>query len=240
MNTSCKLVAWLAAAASSALFVTGCGKAPLALDSGLTDNGLGIIQILEPIATPPEALVAIKALAVKAAPTQRADGDEVDPTVIINLGKEIWKIIQDNKPVVNIKYDYADALPKGVSGPFELHGFSDLQHESYRMYGTNGFGVTVYDVVFTLVHQYNGQYDGKGRYLSTVTVLPSKVDVLWGYTVNFEVAKVATTNVGTREGPVASIAMEMKFRVSTVIKDHSSSTIYQFRGDSAEVHSTSL
>ena len=154
---------------------------------------------------------------------------------IINLGQKIWGIIEKNKPVVNIKYTFANAVPLGVKSTEELDRFSSVQAKSYRMHGTNLYGATVYDVTYTLVHRYGGQYKGKGQYLDAVTVYPHKMDVLWGYTVNFNVDRIATTNVGSAEAPVASILMDLNFTVSTVFKSSQFRQIFEYRGDSATV-----
>ncbi len=154
---------------------------------------------------------------------------------IINMGKKIWTIVEKGKPVVNITYDYANALPEGVRGPQDLDNFSDLQFKSYRTYGKNLYGATVYDVTYTLVHQYNGDFLGKGKYLSTVAVIPSNVSVLWGYTVNYKTSKVVAMNVGSSESPVATAIMELKFKVSTILKSSEFTKLYQFRGDKATV-----
>jgi hypothetical protein len=121
-----------------------------------------------------------------------------------------------------------------------LAGFSDLQSQSVRLWGTNGFGMTVYDVTLTAVHQFGGNYNGKGKYLETVTILPSNVEVLWGYTVNYNVDNVTVLNGGTSDDPVAMIALQAKFKVETVIKHSEMNTVYQFRGDSAKVKTSGI
>ncbi len=167
----------------------------------------------------------------------RRNDDLVLIDKIINLGQKIWKIIEDNKPVVNVKYMFANAVPKGVKSTEELDGFTPIQYKSFRVYGKNGFGSTVYDLTYTLLHRYNGSFDGRGRYLDAVTVLPHKLDVLWGYKVNYNVDRVSTVNLGTKDAPIASVLMEMTFRVATVMKESRLTQAYEFRGDSAEVRS---
>jgi hypothetical protein len=198
-----------------------------------------IIQHVEAVETPADVEAMILSMpAPEAASTELEEG--IDWAAIINLGKEVWKVIEENAPVVNIKYDYATALPRGISDAGQLDGFSDVVYQSYRMYGTNGFGMTVYDVTYTLVHQYGGSYEGKGAYLATASIIPSNVDVLWGYTVDLNVNNVSTLNVGSADAPVGSVSMEMSFKVSTVIKSHTSTTLYQFRGDTHSVRATDL
>ena len=162
-----------------------------------------------------------------------------DPLVFIehmvNLGQKLWKIVVDNKPVVNIRYTYANALPKGVESSEDLDGFSDLQYRSLRLYGKNSYGLKVYDLTYTLVHRYGGSYRGRGSYLENIAIIPQRVEVLWGYKLNLEAKRVTAVNVGTRENPIAGLAMEMGMRVSTPIKDISLTRLYEFRGDSAQV-----
>lgn len=215
---------------SAGLFAAALSFAPAALAA---DEG-DITMHVEKVDTPFETIMQLQ----NAEPA-RFDG-EIDIGTIINLGKEIWAVIEKNQPVVNTSYDYATALPKGVTSAAELDGFSDLQYESWRMYGTNTYGMTVYDVTYTLVHQYGGSLGGKGQYLATVTVLPSNVSVLWGYKVDLAVKQISATNVGTAAAPVGSVAMELAFTVHTVIKHHESRVLYQFRGDKAEVLGTDL
>jgi len=154
---------------------------------------------------------------------------------VINLGKKIWTIVEKGKPVLEAKYSYANALPKGVRSSIELDQFSPLQARSFRVYGKNGFGMTVYDVTYTLVHRYGGTYDGRGRYLDNVAVLPQSVNVLWGYKLNLDVTNVSTVNIGTKSDPVAGITMELTLKVSTVMKASEERAVFDFHGDNAKV-----
>lgn len=163
------------------------------------------------------------------------DNASVDVGTIINIAQKTWDIIKANAPVAQVKFNFANALPKGLNDSSTLTGFSDLQSRSVRIWGTNGFGATVYDVTLTAVHQFGGQYDGKGQYLETVSVIPSNLSVLWGYTVNYSVETVTTTNGGSAEQPVAKIVLHAKFKVETVMQKNETNTIFQFRGDSPEV-----
>ena len=169
------------------------------------------------------------------ATTERDPLSLVEINEIINIGQKIWKIIEANKPVLNVKFDYANALPKGIESSDELEGFSNIQMKSRRLYGKNLYGATVYDLTYTAVHRFGGSYEGHGQYLENVTILPQNIDVLWGYTVNLAVNRVSTVNVGTKSKPIASILMELDMDVSTVMKTSQVKKLIQFRGDSPEV-----
>jgi hypothetical protein len=186
---------------------------------------------IEEVPTPPEVVQMLDS--VQPAPSKPI-GD-VDIDLIFNLAKEVWQIVKENQPVVDVKYDYANALPHGVQSGLDLAGFSDLQHKSYHYTATNLFGATVVDLTYTLVHSYGGSYHGQGHYVETATVIPSHITVSWGYTVNLAVTKTSVRNVGTEIDPIAALVMDMTFQVSTVVKKEEYRTLYQFRGDSPDV-----
>lgn len=160
---------------------------------------------------------------------------EVSLDKIINLGERVWKFIVDNQPVLNVSYRYANALPTGVRDGFELENFSDIQTRSFRLYGDNWYGSRVYDVTYTVMHRYNGSYQGRGRYLEHVTVVPSNISVSWGYTMNFGVRSVTPVNQGSKDAPIAGMMMELDFAVSTVMKKFEARPVFEFRGDRAAV-----
>lgn len=193
----------------------------------------------EVIDTPIDAFAMIDRLDVNPAVSTFAE-ETVDIDQIMNLGQKAWDIIKANKPVVNVKYNFANALPLGVTNSGSLAGFSNLQSSSVRMWGTNGFGMTVYDVTLTAVHQFGGNFNGKGNYLETVSIIPSNLSVLWGYTVNYGVDNVSALNGGTTENPIAMVSLQAKFKVETVLKHSETNTVYQFRGDSAKVTTSGI
>lgn len=168
------------------------------------------------------------------------DGTEIDEATIIfdkmiNLGQKVWKIIADNAPVVDIRYNYANALPQGVTSSSALTGFSDLQYDTWRYRTKNRLGVTTIDIMYSVVHQFGGSLNGRGQYLETVAVVPQRVNVAWGYHVDLNVNQISTTNVGTELAPVAAMVMELTLHSKTVLFDSTIKGIYQVRGDSAEV-----
>ena len=196
-----------------------------------------IVQYTEVVETPANVVAKLGQWPTPSEDQAGQDG-AIDPAVIIAIGKEVWKVIHDNQAVVDIKYDYASALPAGINSTAQLHGFSDLTHKSFRIYGKNAFGNTLYDLTLTLVHQYGGRYNDTGHYLTTVGIIPSSVKVAWGFKVNVDVKQISTTNVGTLADPVASMGLEMSFKAKSPLNHLAATTLYQFRGDSADVLSS--
>jgi hypothetical protein len=209
----------------------------------LLKDEAGVTHFMEEIETPTPVK---KKLLTSLNWRTRSNGfeEEIDQTGVIldklvNLGKKVWSVIEKGKPVVTVRSEYANALPEGVRAS-ELEHFSPLQFRSVRHYGVNLYGITVYDVTYTLVHRFGGSYQGQGSYLESVTVLPQEVEVVWGYQLDLNVESVSIANLGDRENPIASIAMETSLRVGTIMKELRLRNLHEFRGDSATVRSTEL
>lgn len=160
-----------------------------------------------------------------------------DPTVIlnniINIGLKIWKIIVDNKPIVNIKTEYATALPEGVKGWASMGGWQPPKGEIYALSAKNGYGATVIKVRYQVLRTYGGSYKGHGKFLTAVTVEPLLVEVAWGYkfTMAAEVPESSIVNVGTTEDPLAAMMAKLSWRIQTAVKDSSGNALYFLQGD---------
>lgn len=154
-----------------------------------------------------------------------------DIGTIINYGKEIWKIISENKPVVHIKKASANALPQGVSCWTELQNWNIPQSKAYKVIYTNLFGIDVVSFEFRLHYTYGGQVGEVGQYLANVTVAPMNLEVLWGYTFDAEVEVANVVNLGTHANPLAGMEISMNWKVATVVKEEQTRLIYFVQGN---------
>lgn len=231
----CVSAVMLAASATLAHEVRALQQVPNPVLS-VTHDG-DITQVMEEVETPGSVYATLEAC--RENPYMATDDIGEAAVVIdqiINLGTKIWAIVEKGKPVTDVQYTYANALPQGVRSAAELESFSPLQARSFRVSAKNGFGITVYDITYTLVHRFGGSFNGKGKYLDSVTVLPSNVDNVWGYTVNLGVTGVSTVNLGTKADPVAGMTMELTLKVSTILKTSEQRSVFDFHGDNARVN----
>ncbi|OGR43619.1 MAG: hypothetical protein A2X35_09425 [Elusimicrobia bacterium GWA2_61_42] len=152
---------------------------------------------------------------------------------IVNLIEKIWNIIEKNQPVVNITTNYANAVPFGTSHWSQLQGWNKPTTKKYSFSMKNGFGSEVVKVVYQVHYTYGGNFQGKGKFLTGVTVEPLNVVTAWGYKVTLvsEVPDSTIANVGTHEDPVASMQLQLRWTVHTAIKDITSKAIYYVQGD---------
>lgn len=153
--------------------------------------------------------------------------------VIINIGKEIWKIIEANRPVVDIKQSYATALPLGTTHWNELTGWHPPEGSIYELEAVNLWGWSVVKARFQVLRTWGGTSEGTGRYLTAVTTEPLLVEVSWGYrfSMDAEVPKEGIINVGSREAPLAAMTHNLKWRINTAIKEMRGAHVFYLQGD---------
>jgi hypothetical protein len=168
-------------------------------------------------------------------PSPTGGGGEVVPILdsIINIGSKVWTIIDKNRPVVDVKTQYATALPEGVRGWGAMAGWRPPQGTIYALRAKNAYGTTVINVRYQVLRTYGGSYKGTGKYLTAVTVEPLLVEVAWGYKFTLEAAvpETSVVNVGTSEEPVAAMMPQLSWRISTAVKDSQGKAVYYVQGD---------
>jgi hypothetical protein len=155
------------------------------------------------------------------APNSHKDGDEasskIDWNLVINIAQKAWKFVADNKPFVDVKKMYANALPKGVNASTELDSWkvpvsitasirwvNALKHDLVRM-----------DITITFIP--GGQYNGKGLYLDAVSIIPTYVAVKWPQKLEASVEVPSTVNMGTAEQPIAAMEMNLNYKFTNWI-----------------------
>lgn len=164
---------------------------------------------------------------------QPADLSDIgkDITEIINIGKKIWKIIEANRPVVNVKTDSATILPVGIQSALQLEGWSMPQSKRYGVAYKNLFGMEVVKFDFRFIYTYGGSLDGKGKYLANVTMVPADLQVSWGFKFNADAKVVNMVNVGTKEDPVVGAELLLDWSVDTVFKHQRQTVDFFVQGD---------
>lgn len=152
---------------------------------------------------------------------------------IINLAEKIFTIIERNKPVVDINVNYANAVPQGTNHWTQLQNWKRPMTKTYAFSSKNYFGSEVIRVKYQVTWTYGGDYQGKGKFLTGVTVEPLAVKVLWGYKFSLvaEVPDSTIINVGTSEDPIAAMQVNLKWKIATVLKETNGKNVYFIQGD---------
>lgn len=157
--------------------------------------------------------------------------EEVAWDEIVRVGEQVWKIVENNKPIVEFKGPVVHALPRGLRCWSELENWQAPVTRSFEVVYVNGFDIEVVKLRFRLHYTYGGGKAGMGRYLANVTVMPAELSATWGYKLNASVETGETVNLGTRSNPVAGLEMNIKWNVSTLAKESKNTFHFFVQGD---------
>lgn len=150
---------------------------------------------------------------------------------IINLGKEIWDIIESNRPITKVESNYATAVPASVTDWRDLSEWKMPRSVLVSVAYKNLFGAEVVRFAYRILYTYGGKLDNKGLYLTNATIVPHQLNVSWGYSVDAKVDVPSVINVGNRANPIAGMEILVKWTVSTVLKETTETSSYFIRGD---------
>ncbi len=156
---------------------------------------------------------------------------EIDVGTIENIGQSLWNFIQSNKPCVDINSNFANAFPSGITDWTQLEGWQDPISNCYQISYKNGFQMEVVRFSYCVIFTPGGDYNGVGQYLNHIQIIPSDIQVDWGYTLNAVSSIPSVVNAGTSSNPIAGAEVHMKYSVSTAIKKDSGENVYYVKGD---------
>lgn len=157
--------------------------------------------------------------------------DDVSWDEIVRIGQQVWKIIEDNKPVLEISTPVVHALPRGLNCWSDLENWQAPVTRSYEIVYLNGWDMEVVKFRFRLHYTYGGGKEGRGRYLANVTVMPGELSVVMGYKFNARVEVGQTVNLGSVADPLAGIELNLRWNVQTLVKESENSYHFFVQGD---------
>jgi hypothetical protein len=154
---------------------------------------------------------------------------------IVNVGLKAWKIFEDNRPVVDVSRQFATALPKGVGNWTRMARWSQPEGRIYELSARNLYGQEVVYLRYQVLREFGGSYQGRGKYLTAVTIEPLAWEVKWGFhfTLDAAVPETSIVNVGSAADPVAGLLTRLTWRIDTPVKMSSGENLYFLQGDGA-------
>ena len=156
----------------------------------------------------------------------------INPMAIADIISKLWDIIKEGKPVVNVNYQIAKALPIISDGNWQkLVGWKSERVATYGFTATNLWGVKTIDMSYQVRMRYGGSMDCKGQYIAHAYAKPTKVSVSWGYNLDVSVSIPSIVNLGSEDDPLAAINMDVTYKISTMMKDYTESKSFEFHGD---------
>ena len=155
--------------------------------------------------------------------------------LIVNIGKFLWDIIQVGQATVDVKTDFANALPVGLKVD-ALSNWQDPLFKTYKFTFKNFLGMRAVHFNYKVSYTHGGQYNGNGRYLANVIVVPSKIYVMWGYNLSADVTVPKVVNAGSKENPIAGMQLHLHWKISSIFSTEENTKAYYVRGDGAFSH----
>jgi len=157
----------------------------------------------------------------------------IDIATIVTIGKTVWEIIKDGKPVVDYKSDWAGAIPKGADWS-DMEGFVDYRWGPFGWDFSNILGMENVKFSWNFVWSCKGSYNGHGAFIMNAGASIVEIYAAWGYTVNVNVNVDSTPiNYGTKVDPVAGIAVEVTFDLKSLIQSFTERCRVSLRGNCA-------
>jgi len=134
---------------------------------------------------------------------------------------------------VNVKVQYASALPEGIKSWAQMGGWQRPKGTIYELSAKNAYGIQVIKLRYQVLRTTGGSYKGTGKYLTAVTVEPLLIEAAWGYhfSLDANVPDSSIVNVGTTGAPVAAMTPQLGWVISTAIKQSQGKSIYYLQGD---------
>lgn len=137
---------------------------------------------------------------------------------VVALGEAVYELINKGRPVINTSYEPLSIVPKDPMSkefidPMDMEGFSMPVEKMYRT-RIKAFGMTEAVVFeYKLIYSYGGSYNGAGKYLTGVNIIPVRVVAKRGYSVNSTMSMTGMMNHGTRANPVIGIMITVKYQI---------------------------
>jgi hypothetical protein len=138
---------------------------------------------------------------------------------IVALGEAVYDIVKKGKPTNTTTYVAISVVPKDpttkeVVSPFELEGFSTptVRNFSASVKTTTGREVVKFD--YQVLYSYGGSYNGKGKYLTGVMIVPKSIETSWAWEFNATMKLDAIMNHGSKDEPVAGALVTIKYQVN--------------------------
>jgi hypothetical protein len=155
---------------------------------------------------------------------------------IIAFGKEVYKIVENGKPVINTNYAPISVLPLGTQlgkdiTPMDLSHWQSPKFMKFKVTYKNAYGAEVVTFIYNINMSSGGKFQGKGAFITNAQIVPEKVSVAWGYTFNAKMSLVGLSNLGSDEDPIAAATVQLSYSVSTIVKEDRNNMTLFITGD---------
>ncbi|MBS1958373.1 MAG: hypothetical protein JST80_02780 [Bdellovibrionales bacterium] len=157
---------------------------------------------------------------------------DINPYAIAQILFNLWDIVLEGKPVVNLEVKNASALPVAANYNWsQLTGWRPERVVTSNLEVKNLLGMKTIAMHTAIKLMFGGGFKGRGMYIASARVVPSAVKVLNGYNLDVAVAVPSVTNVGREDDPNASIQLDITYKIWTRVKKTQWTDSFIVQGD---------
>jgi hypothetical protein len=137
----------------------------------------------------------------------------------VALGESIYTLVQKGKPTTTTEYAPISVVPKDpiskeVVEPFDLEGFSMPVQKKFTTIIKSGLSEAIrFDYMVT--YSYGGSYNGVGKWLTGVQIIPVSVKTSYGWDFNATMKVSGIMNHGTKADPIAGVIVIVKYQMNS-------------------------
>jgi hypothetical protein len=157
-------------------------------------------------------------------------GSGVDIGKIIALGEKIWDFIISNKPTAEYPVFKTSVVPAGITNWAQLKSWAKPISKVYHVEFTNMFGGSAGGFDYRITYFYNGSFNGKGKFLGQISVVPLNVSLHTDRTLKMNVELASVLNFGTETDPVAGAQIIVTWSTPTTTHYEMNSSEYMIYG----------
>jgi hypothetical protein len=139
---------------------------------------------------------------------------------LVALGEDLYTLAIKGKPTNTTSYAPISVIPKVKGEPvdlLEMENWSIPTKKTYEVIYRNYFGLEVVNFKYSIIYSYNGTYNGKGAYLTSVQIVPEHVKTLFGFDFSATMKLGGIQNQGKKAYPIAGVTILLQHSVSTII-----------------------
>lgn len=138
---------------------------------------------------------------------------------MVALGEAIYELVSKGKPHNVTEYAPISVVPrdpmtKEIADIFDMEGFSMPVERNFVTKIKNGTGKEVVVFNYKVIYSYGGSYNGAGRYLTNVLIVPSSIRTSFGWEFNASMKLSGMMNHGSRANPVAGVMVTVKYQMN--------------------------
>jgi len=139
---------------------------------------------------------------------------------MVALGEAVYELVKKGKPSNVTQYSAISVVPrnpttKEVIDPFDLEGFSMPVEKNFTAKVMNGAGKEVVNFTYKVLYSFGGSYNGIGKYLTNVMIVPGSIRTLFGWDFSASMTLNGIMNHGSKDAPVAGAMLSLKYQMNS-------------------------